>query len=800
MYSIALDGSGRYRLSRDFAPPTAVIEPQFFTGTSANSYGGGGRAGIRATNQTWSFSLQIAGSSLAEIKRGLDELNRFLSLAGDENDPVYFAFRNHSIYPFEPIWGQAGAYLRLEVVFGRAEYDSSYGGYTQEIQGRLLPNCLVTLTVRPYALGLRQRLASAMGGIAEDVYGSVSGQSRGLQINEGTGNKLTNPVFGHPTWDNGWVKSTASLMATKNTNLDHVLFGDVSAKITNPGPSAAAFRQSIAAGNTNGHYITAYVKRADGGTVSASTCQLDYNGGIATTYYDLGNGFWRLTAGVTGVAGATPVGLRVAAGQTVYLCGMAFSETSHFTPITVGDFLGCAWSGVPHESASTRERGRVRIPVDDCMDNARGTIRVIWRSDASNAQYGAFFYYVFLVAATSNFYLRWDAANTRWQFSDGTTSISSSSTTFSSGQVHVFHCVYGAAGLSLYLNGSLIASSDTPYTPITNATYLYIGSDNSGTNLMRGAFGGFTTFGMGMTGSQVLQDYIMISPLALANEVVDPIPWLWTKDGDDEVDNCDDSSRDNWFVCGGIPGDTPAKTRYEISGSGLGLYTRFYLGGYAFERFIPPKSWYYDHSGSADATCSGGAYQSMSAGGAYTGPVAVVDPPESNLHYFIRLADSTGGLSAYPSWYYSTSNVSGSRMNLITSSQFRINYAGSMYYQRSRAVAGVNLTVYMQIYLNRSGGAANASVDYILVIPGDLLYLKNPSVTTGNIFIENNYAYISAGTNPVDIELETIGKAPDIHPGKFNTLWFILGGHGQTHFITDTATFAIYATPRWSIM
>lgn len=798
-YFISLDGSGQYALAQDFVPPIANITPQFYTGTSANRYGGGGLAWERAENVSWSFGVSVAGASKAEVRHGIMELNRFFARAGDEIEPLYFAWRNHDIYPFEPLWGQCGAFTRLEIVHGIAEYDPGYGGYPPEMHAQMLPNCIVTLTVRPYALGLRQRLASAMGGIAEDVYGSVSGQSRGLQINEGTGNKLTNPVFGHPTWGNGWVKSTASLMATKNTNLDYVLFGNVSAKITNPGPFTAAFRQSIDAENTNGHYITAYVKRADGGTVSASTCQLDYNGGIATTYYDLGNGFWRLTAGVTGVVGATPVGLRVAAGQTVYLCGMAFSETSHFTPITVGDFLGCAWSGVPHESASTRTSGKVRIPVDDCMDNARGTIRVIWRSDASNTQYGASSY-VFLVAATSNFYLRWDAANTRWQFSDGTTSIFSSSTTFSSGQVHVFHCVYGAAGLSLYLNGSLIASSDTPYTPITNATYLYIGSDNSGTNLMRGVFGGFTTFGMEMTGSQVLQDYIMISPLALANKVVDPIPWLWTKDGDDMVDNCDDSSRDNWCICGGIPGDAPAKTRYELySITSAANQKGIYLGGYGYPRFIHPGNWYKDSVDKIDASCSGGGYVETTGWPlAEIGIIQSIQEQPTNIkfHYFTRFRRSGGSVTVTPYWSQSLgSETPGAAVTLNSDNTFRIFYVGSLYYRRSKVLKGLDFELYYGLEFS-----ATVDLDYHQVIPGDVIRLYSTSNISNNlyVYVEDGSAYNKTITalRP----LFTAGTMPELKPGMINTIWLIIGDNGEDHRIASTATLVIYATPRWRLL
>jgi hypothetical protein len=800
-YFMNLDGSGQYALAQDFVPPIANITPQFYTGTSANRYGGGGLAWERAENVSWSFGVSVAGASKAEVRHGIMELNRFLARAGDEIEPLYFAWRNHDIYPFEPLWGQCGAFTRLEIVHGIAEYDPGYGGYPPEMHAQMLPNCIVTLTVRPYALGLRQRLASAMGGIAEDIFGTQAGVSRGLQINEGLGNKFTNPVFGHSTWNNGWVASSADLVASKNTNPDFLLFGGQSAKLTNTSTSAAAaYRQSINVGNTNTHYLVAYVKRADGGQISAGTCVLDYNGGISTTYYNLGNGFWRLTGSAPGIAGAAPVGLRLAAGQTVYLDAMMLYESSHFAPLAIGDFLGCAWTGTPHDSATTRTRGQVRLPVDDVFDNARGTIRVVWRADASSAQYGSNAY-LFLVNATTPLFLRWRQESSQWQFYNAV----SSPTSFSAGQVHVFHAVYGGTGYSLYLNGQLIASDPTPYAPLIAPTHLYIGTNQNGTDHMRGVFQGFTTFNMGMTAAQVAQDYADIAPIALAGEAVDPIPWLWTKDGDDVVDNCDDSSRDNWCVCGGIMGDAPARTRYEIHNITSAVNQKgVYLGGYGYPRFIHPGNWYTDVVDQIDASCSGGGYEETTGWPLEAmGLIQSIQeqPTNINFHYFTRFRRSGGSVTVTPYWSQSLGgDTPGAEVTLNSDNTFRIFYVGSLYYRKSKVFKGSDFELYYGLKFSDA-----VDLDYHQVIPGDVIRLYSTSNIANVLSVINLYVGVEDGsaynrTTKALRPLFTAGTMPELKPGLINTIWLIIGDSGEEHRTSSSATLVIYATPRWRLL
>src|SRR3990167_8695340 len=139
---------------------------------------------------------------------------------------------------YEPLWGQDG-WLFYQIEHGVA----SVGGEYAETNRRAT-NVFVRLDliIRPYALGLRQRLASATGGVLEDTIGAADGQSRGLIIAEATTNKMTNPVFGHATWNNGWTAGS-NIIATQNTDKRFLLPGTTS--------SAKLTRNASTAGQSN---------------------------------------------------------------------------------------------------------------------------------------------------------------------------------------------------------------------------------------------------------------------------------------------------------------------------------------------------------------------------------------------------------------------------------------------------------------------------------------------------------------------------------------------------------------------
>ena len=305
----------------NFVPP--ALQPSFSvtSGTSANRIGGGKLVGTRYNDRVIDFSIRVLGTSASQIEAAA---RRLVDLLTDSRETGYMEYRDNDL-PV-PIWGQFGGPMRYEIITAEVGYNNLYQSTRLRTSGLNLP---VTMTVKPFAIGTEQRVGTASGAVVEDVLGVADGVSRGLKVLEVTTNKMTNPVFGSATWDTGW-SANANVISAKNTDPDFVYPGaKVSAKLTNKGSGSTVFYQPINVGNTNAHYLTAYVIKHDRSAVTVADCRL-YYGALATqTITSIGNGVYMLTAPVTGIASATATGVSVLAKSTIYLLGMQQIGRAH---------------------------------------------------------------------------------------------------------------------------------------------------------------------------------------------------------------------------------------------------------------------------------------------------------------------------------------------------------------------------------------------------------------------------------------------------------------------------------------
>ena len=246
--------SGRYKLGDDFVPPTTIEQVQTAGGTATNRFGGAERVGLVATNTQLNFGVHISAASSAEVEQAIRDIDKYLRQAGDESEPLYFEWRPDNNVPAEPIWGQFGAYLKSEVVFGAVFKPREYG--IAGLREKRLPGCQVEMEIKPYARGLSQRVGSAKGFIWENNIFSEDGLNAGLHIGEAITNQHTNPIFGHATFDNGWT-ALANLTVSRNTDKRFRLFGKASAKITSRSTTLSSFTQSLTIGGGGG-LITLY--------------------------------------------------------------------------------------------------------------------------------------------------------------------------------------------------------------------------------------------------------------------------------------------------------------------------------------------------------------------------------------------------------------------------------------------------------------------------------------------------------------------------------------------------------------
>ena len=801
--SLNLNDRARYYLQEGFTPPAARIVPVLARGTSANRYGGSIRVGERAEDREFSFAVDVITSSDAEMRRAVNDIRGFLDDAGDTAEPLYFTFLPNSDTP-EPLWGNYGVPLRYEVLYGTLELP---GDYLVGLKFASILTVTITLTVKPFAGGISQRVASALGGILEDIIGTVDGSSRGLIIPEATTNKMTNPVFGHSTWNNGWTAGS-DLISSQNTDKEYFLFGTSSAKVTRKGSVDAVFRQSINVGNTNTHILRCYAKRVDGAPVTSSDVQLYYNAALSTAYASVGNGWYSLTASVTGINAATNTGILMAAiGRSIYVDGFQIEEKTLATPLAYGDLLGCAWTGTAHASTSTRTAGQCRIAAGDILNVSQGTIRAIVNlKHASGTQPTM---YIFNQDTITNFHGRILSTGVI-DFFDNTNQIVSAAQTWAANDILVLHFVYGPGSMKIYKDGLEIATGST-YTPPVYGTYLYIGSfANASTTRSSTTFMDFTTFDVALTVAQVQADYNNIAAVVADDQRVGSVPWLWTKDGDDIVDNADDSSRDNWCAVGGVPGSVRAKTDYVLTAT---THAGYYLVNTPLPYGDMKNSaaftnlYYVELQGTADANASGGEYNQIVANGQYppaSDPRPVPFPYllDGPIHFFIRLKQasaSTLSLKARIQYQSGGSSIDGASRTVSTTTGYKTFYLGDLNFSFPPTLPNSLKAAFLLVEV--TGVSANVHGDYLMALPGDIIKLLYPGGSTATIYLSEAQS-IALDTS---LNLHTIGlsgRRLNLYPDMVNRITSHLGNDAEASaLISDTLTYTrIDVTPRYALL
>jgi len=529
----------------------------------------------------------------------------------------------------------------------------------------------------------------------------------------------------------------------------------------------------------------------------------------------MGNGWYRLTAAVTGIAAATITGVALVATNTpMFVAGVQLAEQADISPMTTGDMLGCSWSGTAHASTSVRAVGYIRIPTAGILSAGGGSICVALkhRLAYNRTNSGACFDDGFL-------YATYNSANDDWRLTDGTNTVEGAAQTFVSGDIDILHFVWGPGRLEIYLNGASYAAGTT-ITPWTPGEYLYIGSSDTPGTHSNATFHDFTIWNSALTAAQVAADYADISAHVRGGDGygqrLSAIPWLWTKDGDNQVDNCTQGTTYNHYaIAGGIPGTTEAET--EITGVPDGaaptnLYT-INLSNLATISFVDPtkatvSTLYKDLSGTADADASGGSALTVSvttSGTAVNGatiwgidnyPNGVPELANSDYCIIARIKDSTTGYLRIAPYVLSdvTYILGNYSPALATTTAYKL-------YRSSFINAGISIDEIIKSYglpsiltqpnIYRNTGTANMYVDYICAMP-------RPFCSLTLAMTESVFA-IKSG-KPIYRISKYSGDPIDFSPNKYNLLQALMGDQTYEPGIAYTLTYTIYVTPRYMIL
>jgi hypothetical protein len=422
----------------------------------------------------------------------------------------------------------------------------------------------------------------------------------------------------------------------------------------------------------------------------------------------------------------------------------------------------------------------------------------------------------------------WDEPGNGWRFTDGVTPITGSGDSFSFGDRLVFHIVAGPTGMTIYKNGVSYASTGTGYTaPAASATYMYIGSDDDGANQMFVTFMDLATFDANFSSAQVLADYNNIVQVINDDRQASPLPFLWSDDGDDIVDNGLDTSLENYVVCAGIPGSLPAQT--EIFGALSSNWSNVFSVWFSLitlDHFVLPTTVLYaDESGTVQAGNVGGQYRQTSVGtaveGVLVGDLVISSQDREKFlellgkEYYLmaRIYDAGSTLQIA-----SRLLVGGSSIGLETEFKAISTTTGERQYVTQPLVIFNQTDFFLGAKFNKLGtqfpttdaqfillarrtsGTANIRVDYIAVLPRPACRLQG-NFAAANFIYRGTSGIITDSNLIFQKQLSHTGDAIELVPGKYNTLMMYLGDESGNSTVSWTLTYNnIYVTPRYALL
>lgn len=798
---------GRYEVLSGFVPPSTFEYADLSAPTGLSRYSQKVLA-KRPAQQELMVPVRIIGASGAEVERAINDLTYMMLQAGDDLQPLMFGWKNTDGIPFEPFWGQSGAFRNVIVYGGSVERSEEIGyGDLRETAERIF----LSLQVSAYILGQEQAVLFAQGIVYPDSIGILTGEARGIALSEsGAINKVNNPVFGDnsSTWNTGWT-AVATLDAIENKQPEFIVFGASSAWLINNEITYRNFTISVTALNTTQHVFQFYAKKEDGGAVDGSMISGTYNSvDRPLTFESVGSGWYRCYAYFNGIASAIALGVTVKTGAALYVDAFMFSDSDlRKIPTIYGDLPGAKWAGTAHNSNSQINIAGIdmRCETRSLMPSGEGTIRIVWESPSPSADLGGFT----MVATDGLFSIGWNAGSNRWEMSDFINTITYTPAAFSTSDVFVFHFVYGPSGMAIYIDGA-VKQTGSSFEPFRLA-----GPDIT-TLAWDGIVSGFTTFATEMDATQVSDDYDQVSQLVADGQRVDYLPFCLGPQPAGAHDGAIYSSAWDYLVINDIPGTAPAETTIvsKISSSKSLL-----IGSFASKVFPPQeREWFLDLQGTVrsgalngeiERTSVGTTEVELPAGGGIDLYNVLSELGGKKGYVAVSFYDSTtGGVEARLMARYSTDLDVVSELQALntSSSEFREFLIGPIFFpelpvinQRDPIVGGAE-TIELLIGVQRPSGTNNLDLDFYRLLVGDVAYVKRSgSGSMDAIVIENGRAWGYNSGVLIEI-LDYQGDIIELEPAKWNTLILHRTNLEAVHLYTDGSSIDILITPRYLVM
>lgn len=760
------------------------------------------------------LTYRLKSTTSADVARLQRDINRFaldcqLYEERRECGPIWLEYRwpdglNTSGIP-APVFGQWNHYLRV--------YDIEIEQWPQTLHQPYLASGLTfgvvaTLTVGPYAEGLRQLAAYGQGLLRQTEFGILVGAAET--------NYFTNPSFGHSTWSNDWT-GHADLDVQNEVYITRSYKS--AARLGNASTSVYRSFYQFATLTAATYMVSCYVRKLDGTPVTTDDISmLGQNNNRTTTIEDMGDGWYLAWATFTGAASSAIHGCSVGLGASIIVDDFTLVQANYPSPHFNGDSVGCAWSGTAHASSSVATAGKIRCILIDEMENAF-TIS-FWFTpldDVSSTDYYLLHYYY---DANDYLYLRHQPSTDQWTLAysyDGTTGSDTDTTAISLlTPVHVV-ITRDATNLKLYLDGTLaitVSTNGEPTLAGSNAS-LYIGSDNSAANQANGYFDGLRIWRDVFSATEVAVLYAAESPIKSGGGIIGLPPVYWTEDGDGSLESVtgtvSSTDYDSTGVLFGVAGDVAALTEWRMLENGsVGQSIHFGIKPICLDGQYPMQatSLFLDFNGSSPLEVSAVGDEVERATGSVTAKFdAEVDPLQLVRGRYLviaRLATDGDDITIQGAvWLGTTTDgeeiTTAERTIADLSYSYNIFVLGDLvidwpeYVDPPSIKAGIITTP-------QTPSSTTVDLDFVLLLPYP--YAIGEGLDQNDILIArdthaNTLHYVYSGLS----ENKLLGGPVDLEPNRYNWLWILNGDDDTAWEPGDTGPLSItvYITPRWSL-
>jgi hypothetical protein len=357
---------------------------------------------------------------------------------------------------------------------------------------------------------------------------------------------------------------------------------------------------------------------------------------------------------------------------------------------------------------------------------------------------------------------------------------------------YVLYAVFNGQAFDLYVNGSALGAVNASALTAMG-DYLYLGTNYSATGQANGTIKGVALFDVALSTAEMTADAANIAEVLTDGRQVEPVLWVWTKDGDDQCDNYYDATHNMHAVIGGVPGTADALTHINLSTNENTLGFNVYLALYKVDAPIDVSDFFSDDGGTVDAAALGGltAVVNVSTGSLYIMGTTLSwrNFKGGSLTLLIRAKDAGTNL---------TLTYNNKTVPSVVGTDYGLQLLPEQYIDFTPETAGIG---FLTISARRSTGSGNYAIDYDLVLPGDVCVLRSESngynlldylSSRGNVHLYN-IGYVS--------EISRVGgKIIELRPNVLNYL-FSHVGDANTSILTRTVTYNfIKVTPRYEII